>query len=785
MSPMQMQAPPTVMRRSSMYQTPHMQTVPMVDSADHWHQAPITAPLPVPTENLNEAMGELKIDVTGVAPYISKQREALAKEAAFEEEEDVDVDLPRGSGSVVQIPPSMMPSDDVVLEYFRLFFEEVHPYVPVVSKSYLYTQWNSDRSKISPLLLEAIFAAAARFSDDPRQLHQWLALAAKHENCFMDVTRLSTVQALLILLKAREAVPKRGYYFRSWVTVRTLIEMAEDLSLPVHHATHQAGKRCGYDPLECMVKTRIWQCIYICEMMVGGPQGKLRMSVETETVDFSGQPPVMPALDSTEYAISWQFGYLARIVRNVRQVTEAYAEVKELPGWGQSSRFTSCNKASDEWEDSLPSNLRLQYDSDGRITYMPSHFLGHLHCYYQLSQIMLHRPQVDMAARQRLDLASEEQLMICFKSAKAMCQIQEALLERFGALRGLSTMQRGVNFTCYSLLTCVTLYPAVASSGPREYNGDVRDWFNRTMRILEACVSIMPNGDMKISLCDMIERFTADASRPFELRTTVSLSSPKISAQLQEYTRAEIPYAEASMTYHPLPEASTHLQYVQASPITPPISASTSTDEPRERLSLNVTGQLITSEARTHPPMPAPGVDDEAHTVWNPQQQHAFEYGANFTSLNSAMLDQPANPPRSQWPNTIRTPSSSISGPVPTSMTQQSPHMYTAHTNMSPHSMPSSAIHHESVPQTPQHSQQSHYSLQGSMTPVASIANPHLPSQSPSYTPAGPSNYIGSQVWQDHNAVTQPYDMGTLKRRHEGGPSSYYHDRHQQVKRPR
>ena len=88
----------------------------------------------------------------------------------------------------------------------------------------------------------------------------------------MDVPRLSTIQALLILLKAREANPKRGYYYRSWMTLKTVCTMAQDLELDEHLSSHQNGRACS-DPVECLVKTRIWQTIYVCEIMVGGPQG--------------------------------------------------------------------------------------------------------------------------------------------------------------------------------------------------------------------------------------------------------------------------------------------------------------------------------------------------------------------------------------------------------------------------------------------------------------------------------------------------------------------------------
>jgi len=96
----------------------------------------------------------------------------------------------------------------------------------------------------------------------------------EHEDCFMDVPRLSTVQALLILLKARESAPKRGYYYRSWMTMKTLVAMAKDLEMHEHLEDHEQGRGCDFHPVDCLVRTRIWQNIYMCEMMVAGPQGR-------------------------------------------------------------------------------------------------------------------------------------------------------------------------------------------------------------------------------------------------------------------------------------------------------------------------------------------------------------------------------------------------------------------------------------------------------------------------------------------------------------------------------
>lgn len=90
----------------------------------------------------------------------------------------------------------------------------------------------------------------------------------------MDIPRLSTLQALLMILKAREAAPKRGYYYRSWMTVVQCVQMGKDLGLGEHYEDHQAGRSCGCDPIDCQLRTRIWQVVFVCEVMVGAPQGK-------------------------------------------------------------------------------------------------------------------------------------------------------------------------------------------------------------------------------------------------------------------------------------------------------------------------------------------------------------------------------------------------------------------------------------------------------------------------------------------------------------------------------
>ena len=225
-------------------------------------------------EDLTQHMGDLKIPESGIAPYLRQAKEGLAQADGPVHEPEYKVpSYSTEAGSHVRIPPLLMPSDEAAQEYFEVFFRDVHPYVPVVPRSQLYHLWHNSKGSISPLLLEAIFACAGRMTDDDAEGAQWLALANKHEASFLENPRLSTLQALLLLLKARESAPKRGYYYRSWMTVKTIVSMAKDLDLHEHHAIHESGEDCDSDPIECLTKTRVWQTAFLIEMMIGAPAG--------------------------------------------------------------------------------------------------------------------------------------------------------------------------------------------------------------------------------------------------------------------------------------------------------------------------------------------------------------------------------------------------------------------------------------------------------------------------------------------------------------------------------
>ncbi|KAI9886199.1 MAG: hypothetical protein M1823_001995 [Watsoniomyces obsoletus] len=549
------------------FATPSSQTAATIATPESWQSDPYSP------EHLSDALGELRVDESGVAPYISQQKKSLAEAPAMEEFDEYVRNLPQPSGPdlTVRIPPEFMPSEQKARHYFDIFFEHIHPYVPVINKRYFYQQWHTNRESISPLILEAIFACAAGLSEDSTQGYRWLALAGKHADSFMDVPRLSTLQALLLILKAREASPKRGYYFRSWLTVVTLIDMAKELGLDEHHGLHQEGIPCGSTYNDCVTKTRVWQTLFICELMIGAPQGRSDMSVDPDTVDLAIPSP-SPGLDEFDLRISRDWVFFSRMIRTVRRMNDTVAKVKKKKDWGSDPRWVQIKPDFQMWLDDLPPDLRVTYPADGSPPWLPSHFVGNLHSYRELSVIMLHRPLLAASDSFALDGDWKHHMLQCYAAAKNLCRLQEAVLRGFG-LSGLRCMQRGLGFTIYAVLTCTVLHLVAITSPDAELSMDAPDYFSRHMRILEQCISSWPMPHVKAQIDALREAFSADTGKPFVLKRSFPYNSPTMTQYQQMATSSGSSVHLPTSPPDPMSGSSQQLEYPGHS-LSPPLSSS-------------------------------------------------------------------------------------------------------------------------------------------------------------------------------------------------------------------
>ncbi|KAJ4404378.1 hypothetical protein N0V91_005899 [Didymella pomorum] len=694
------------------YPQPSAPAPPLVmtppETEPHWRSESVSS--------LSDALGELKIDHTAIAPYITNQKKALAETPAQEEYE---VQLPASVSldHIVRIPPEMMPSEEQALHYFDYFFTNIHPYVPVVNKSYFYQQWQSARDSISPLMLEAIFACSTMMLGDVEEGNKWLALASKHEESFKDVSRLSTMQGMVLLLKAREGSPKRGYFWRSWMAVVSLTAMAKDLELHEHYDTHQMGKSCGSSAHDCVAKTRVWQMCLVYEAMIGGPQGRYDYSVELDTVDFD-MPRPTPGQDPAEFQISRQFIQYIRIAKNVYLSALMYGKLrKKTADWALDPSFVAHNADFSLWQRELPDDLQISYPPDNSAPWIPSHYIANLHSYQALAIVMHFRPQVNAVA-ESYDGIWKQHMMTCYSAAKTMCKLQEAILKTYG-MPGLLCMLRGMSFTIYAVLTCTMLHLVAITCPDPDINRDARDFFVRHMRVLEACAPSWPMPEMQAQVNSLRQAFSADVSKPFELKATFPFGSPQVAPQSSPLSN-QGSYRPRHPS-HPSPlEQPGQINY-HAHPITPPISASdlgSKTDSP-------VAQSLVMMASGQRAPQTSAAMQMQDNAQWNPQR----------------IFDQ--------WNVAFGTP-------PPTASSSSSP----------PLRPPPSGTNYD---MRPQDSNSPNYQLSNVSPQQSAIQGP--PSQLPptsSYAAANPS-YVTPTMWQE--VVASSFQPG-VKRGWDQGSSS-------------
>ena len=196
------------------------------------------------------------------------------------------------------------------------------------------------------------------------------------------------------------------------------------------------------------------------------------MGVDTDTVD-NRTLETPPGANDEEYQISRNFTYMTRTVRNVRVLNDVYVKIRKQKDWGSNPHLLSLNGSFPKFLEDLPAEMQIHYPPDGSPPWLPSTFVGNMHCYYLLSIILLHRPQLMKSTSFAAGGSWKQHMTLCYDSAKKLCRIQEALLQTYG-IDGLISMQRGecspkvsierqakivgINFAIYCILSCTMLH---------------------------------------------------------------------------------------------------------------------------------------------------------------------------------------------------------------------------------------------------------------------------------------------------------------------------------------
>ncbi|KAJ9413093.1 hypothetical protein QL093DRAFT_2090599 [Fusarium oxysporum] len=141
-----------------------------------------------------------------------------------------------------------------------------------------------------------------------------------------------------------------------------------------------------------------------------------------------------------------------------------------------------------------------------------------MHGYYYLAMILFHRPILSFLDHNSPDGQWKRHMMICYSSAKALCNLQEATLNSFG-LTGLQC------------LSCIAIHLVAIVSPDPELNGDAREYLTRHMRVLEKVMEAWPMPELENQINALRDAFSADVQKPFVLKPNFPYGSPHPSTQ--------------------------------------------------------------------------------------------------------------------------------------------------------------------------------------------------------------------------------------------------------------
>jgi hypothetical protein len=134
------------------------------------------------------------------------------------------------------------------------------------------------------------------------------------------------------------------------------------------------------------------------------------------------------------------------------------------------------------------------------------------------------------------------------------------------------------------------------------------------MRILETCTPSWPMPEMHQQVNNLRQAFTADITKPFELKPSFPYGSPQVHTQSSPPSVSGSYRNRLGSQQSPLAQPG-QVNY-HAHPITPPISTSehdTKADSP-------VAQSLVMMASGQRAPQPAPGMQIQEPVQWNPQR---------------------------------------------------------------------------------------------------------------------------------------------------------------------
>ncbi|CAG8607622.1 6892_t:CDS:2 [Dentiscutata erythropus] len=331
------------------------------------------------------------------------------------------------------IDDHVIPPDDIVEHLLELYWANVHPYVPVLNKSIFLQQRENPDDPPSLLLLNAMFAVAAEFSDRPSvrtdsESHEkggWVFFdrARNILDSFLDAPRMSTIAALILMSIYQQHNTRRSGispgYFRRWMYIGMAIRMALELDL---------NKDCDDPHLDRShkeLRKRLWWSLFMVDVLVCCGIGKASNIEEEEcTIPEPDENVNEPELkvDGALREFIHQIKF-TRMLHLLLKHNFSYKVSTTSPYLNQDSIVANFEDQIQDWFSHLPIQSTHTTDSLIDNSNNCSTTMLHLRMLYYSFIILLHRRYI----------LNQDSLSKCIRAAQEVTPIGASILRNYSS----------------------------------------------------------------------------------------------------------------------------------------------------------------------------------------------------------------------------------------------------------------------------------------------------------------------------------------------------------------
>ncbi|KAI8880840.1 hypothetical protein K501DRAFT_254402 [Backusella circina FSU 941] len=395
--------------------------------------------------------------------------------------------------------PLDLPTISIRFDLIQSYFENIHPFIPFLHRDTF--EYTLHTSKPPALLLNAMYAVASYWiqnngsngssssntttnNADPPGWSFYKTATSLIDKC-ADAPRLSTVHALILLMKYHEFLHRPGFFWRTKIMLQLAIQISKDLGLS--REIPKNLQATDSNSINGELQRRTFWAVYAFEILMSTEQGlEPYFKEELCTVEY---PHVLADESAKDSNAVLNFYWLSKVIHVLGAVLQ-FVRMKyngKEENWSIEESFAKVEKRLEELGASKPGIL----ENDIGTSYY--------HLVYHSAVILLYRPYAMECVNSGGSLVQSQYLTKCLNSSCMITDIVTHLVKLRGT-EGLMGLVRGVQQIIYYLTAAITVQRSmVMDHSTQLIDGTLSEKLEQSTAMLQVLIRQSPVTELETS----------------------------------------------------------------------------------------------------------------------------------------------------------------------------------------------------------------------------------------------------------------------------------------------